>query len=235
MKATHLLRTSEGVTLVGGGKVTRVAVNEALTLAPRLVAADGGADRALALGLAPELVIGDLDSISPAAQAALPSDRVHRIADQDTTDFEKCLAAISAPLLLAVGFAGPRADHAMAVWNALVREPRPRTIVIGPRDVIFAAPPRIDLPLRAGTRVSLFPLAPVRGESRGLYWPIAGLAFDPVGRIGTSNRATGPVSLAFEAPGMLVILPRAALRQAAAAMWPGLPADPPAPAPARGG
>ena len=234
MDRTHLLQASEGVTLVGGGNVTRSAVNEALTLAPRLAAADGGADRALALGRVPELVIGDLDSISPAARAALPAGSVHRIDDQDTTDFEKCLARIDAPLLLAVGFAGPRADHAMAVWNALVREPLPRTIVIGAHDVIFAAPPRIDLPLRAGTRVSLFPLAPVTGESRGLHWPIGGLHFGPSGRVGTSNRATGPVTLEFDAPGMLVILPRRALRQAAAACWQGRPGGPPVPAPARG-
>ena len=235
MKGSHLLKVSEGVTLVGGGKVTRVAVNEALTLAPRLVAADGGADRALAFGHPPELVIGDLDSISSAARAALPPSSVHRIADQDTTDFEKCLALVAAPLILAVGFAGPRLDHALAVWNALVRERHPRTIVIGPHDIVFAAPPELTLPLRADTRVSLFPMAPVTGESRGLAWPIGGLAFDPAGRVGTSNRATGPVTLAFDRPGMLVILPRAALRPAAAALWPGLPAGPSVPAPVPGG
>lgn len=215
-----IVETSEGVTLVGGGNVTASAMNEALTLAPRLVAADGGADRALRLGLRPEAVIGDMDSISPAGRAALPPDRLHRIAEQDTTDFEKCLAGIVAPLILAVGFAGPRADHAMAVWNALVRAPARPCIVIGPRDIVFAAPPVLDLPLRPGTRVSLFPMAAVTGESQGLAWPIDGLAFAPDGRVGTSNRATGPVRLALARPGMLVILPRAALRLAAAALAP---------------
>lgn len=215
-----IIETSEGITLVGGGKVTATAMNEALTLAPRLVAADGGADRALRFGHSPEAVIGDMDSISPIARAAIPPDRLFPIADQDTTDFEKCLAAISAPLILAVGFAGPRADHAMAVWNALVRAPAQRCIVIGPSDIVFAAPARLDLPLRAGTRVSLFPMAAVAGESRGLAWPIDGLGFAPEGRIGTSNRATGPVSLSFAGPGMLVILPRGLLSVAAAALAP---------------
>lgn len=230
-----IIETSEGITLVGGGKVSPAAVKEALTLAPRLFAADGGADRALRFGLMPEAVIGDMDSISPAARALIPLDRQLRSPDQDTTDFEKCLAALAAPLILAVGFAGPRADHAMAVWNALARAPARRCIVIGPRDVVFAAPPRITLPLRAGTRVSLFPMAPVEGESEGLAWPIGGLGFAPGGRIGTSNRATGPVRLSFAGPGMLVILPRPALRAAAAALAPGLPAAASAPAPVPGG
>ena len=228
-----IIEASEGVTLVGGGKVTATAVNEALTLAPRLIAADGGADRALRLGRVPEAVIGDMDSISRAARTLLPPDRLHRIDDQDTTDFEKCLAAIAAPLILAVGFAGPRADHAMAVWNALVRAPAQPCIVVGPQDIVFAVPGRIELALAPGTRVSLFPMAEVTGESRGLHWPIAGLSFAPGGRIGTSNRATGPVSLDFAGPGMLVILPRPALRAAARALWPLAPQ--PAPAPVRGG
>ncbi|MCR9149649.1 MAG: thiamine diphosphokinase [Rhodobacteraceae bacterium] len=230
-----LVRASDGVTIVGGGNVTRTAVNEALTLAPRLVAADGGADRALGLGLCPEAVIGDMDSITPKARGAIPADRLHRIPNQDTTDFEKCMGAIAAPLMLAVGFSGPRADHALAVCNALVRYADRRCIVIGGRDIVFAAPPRLDLPVRAGTRVSLFPLAPVRGESRGLAWPIGGLEFAPQGRIGTSNLATGPVTLEMSGPGMLVILPRRALRLAAAALAPGLPGDPPAPEAVRGG
>ena len=51
-------------------------------------------------------------------------------------------------------------------------------------------------------------MGPVRGRSEGLRWPIDGLAFDPTGRIGTSNAATGGVvRLGFDAPRMLVILP----------------------------
>jgi len=65
------------------------------------------------------------------------------------------------------------------------------------------------LELSPGEVFSLFPMAPVRGTSTGLEWPIAGLDFAPAGRIGTSNRvAASRVELSFDAPGMLVILPR---------------------------
>ncbi len=77
--------------------------------------------------------------------------------------------------------------------------------------MVFAAPRDIRLDVAPGTRVSLYPLLPVTGSSAGLAWPIDGLKLAPGGRIGTSNRATGAVTLAFSGAGMLVVLPREAL------------------------
>ncbi|MEO1961492.1 MAG: thiamine pyrophosphokinase, partial [Paracoccus sp. (in: a-proteobacteria)] len=71
-------------------------------------------------------------------------------------------------------------------------------------------PSRMTLPLMPGTRVSLFPMGPARGVSTGLEWPIEGIEFDPAGRVGTSNMATGLVTLRIEGR-MLVMLPRNAL------------------------
>ena len=59
------------VTLVAGGPLRRAELRAALARAPHLVAADGGADRALALGVEPVAVIGDLDSLSDAARLRL--------------------------------------------------------------------------------------------------------------------------------------------------------------------
>jgi thiamine pyrophosphokinase len=97
--------------------------------------------------------------------------------------------------------------------------------VLGPRDVVLHAPPGIALDLPVGTRLSLFPMDRVTGQSTGLAWPIDGLEFHPARRIGTSNLTTGtPVHLGFDRPGMLLILPRCHLRAAlsalaAAAVW----------------
>ena len=54
------------------------------------------------------------------------------------------------------------------------------------RDVCVA--PEIDLPLDAGTRVSLYPMAPVQVRSTGLYWSTDGLSFAPDGQIGPQIR-----------------------------------------------
>lgn len=214
---TALVTAAGGVTLVGGGRVTPADWAEALPLAPVLVAADSGADAALAVGHWPEAVIGDLDSISDAARAALPAGRLHCIAEQDSTDLEKCLTRIDAPFVLAIGFAGPRLDHALAALTVMSRLPGPPVLLLAEEDVAFLAPPRLSLRLVPGTRVSLWPMGPVRARSSGLRWPLEGIGFAPAGRIGTSNEATGQVTLAVEGP-MLVLLPRPILRTALAAL-----------------
>ena len=205
------VQSQRGVTLIGGADPSAQSLDEALKFAPTLVAADGGADRALALGVVPEAIIGDLDSVSAAAIAQVGSDKVMEVFDQDRTDFEKSLAAIDAPFVIAVGFANGRLDHTLAVMSAMVQEIGPPVILLGEDDIVFAAPLEVSLELEVGTRFSLFPMADIRGRSEGLEWPLDPHAFSPMGRIGTSNRVTGPVHITFDAPGMLVITPRAAL------------------------
>jgi len=211
----------EPITLLGGGEVDKDALSEALLLAPKIVAADGGANVARALGKRPEWVVGDLDSVDRQILADTDPSRVLFVAEQETTDFEKCLMRIDAPFVLGLGFTGPRFDHTLAAWNALAKYPRRACLLLGRKDVAFLAPPRLRLELAADTRLSIFPLAPVQGRSRGLRWPIDGLDLSPLGRIGTSNQAEGPVDLEFDGPGALLILPRAALRPAIAALRPG--------------
>ena len=202
-----IVRDTGAITLICGAGTTRAALDAALRRAPVVVAADGGADTALGFGIVPRAVIGDFDSISADARARLPGDTLHWIAEQDSTDFEKCLARVSAPLLVGVGFSGARLDHQMAACNALVRFPAQRCVLLGEGDLMFLCPPELHLPLAAGARVSLFPMGAVTGTSQGLDWPIGGIGFAPDGRVGTSNRAQGDVTLRVTAPRMLVILP----------------------------
>lgn len=222
-----IVRTSRGVTLLGGGKARPSDLSAALRCAPCLVAADGGAGFALEQGLVPEAVVGDMDSLSPEARGALPPDRLHRISDQNSTDFDKALRSVEAPLVLGVGFLGRRVDHQLANLNVLVRRAGQPCILIGKHDVILPVPPRITLDLPPGCRVSLFPMTEVTGRSRGLHWPIDGLAMAPGGCVGTSNRVAaahvGPVTLDVDRPGLLLILPRTALEVAVRALWPEAP------------
>ena len=206
-----ILTTQNSVTLLGASAVCTEDIEEILRLAPVLVAADGGAERALTMGRMPDAVIGDFDSLPHLVREKIPTERLHHVTEQESTDFEKCLRAIEAPLILALGFAGQRLDHELAVYNALVRHPARRCIVIGSHDVAFHAPRALDLDLPAGSRLSLFPMGRVEGSSAGLRWPIDGISFAPDGRVGTSNDVTGPVQLRFDSDGMLVIAPRAAL------------------------
>lgn len=220
-----------GITLVGGGGTDAASLSRALSIAPTLVGVDGGTDAALALGFMPELALGDFDSISETARATLGPDRLHHDPDQETTDFDKALALTQAPLVLGVGFTGGRLDHTLAAMSTLAQNPDRRVILDTGHDLVLLCPPHLTLDLAAGTRVSLYPLSPLRCGSKGLQWPTDPLHFDPLGRIGTSNAATGgPVTLTPSAPRMLLLLPPETLAPLSAA----LRAAPTWPAPARG-
>lgn len=207
------VETNRGVTLVGGGEYTAQDLSRALALAPVLVAADGGANGLSAMGHQPERVIGDMDSLDSTLKSQLSAHLVV-VPDQDSTDFDKCLSLIRAPFIIGLGFDGARLDHTLAAMTSLVWHGRARVVLLCAQDICFLAPPKISLDLSVGERVSLFPMAPVAGRSHGLHWPIDGLKFSPNAVIGTSNRAaSATVSLAFEKPGMLVLLERARLEQ----------------------
>lgn len=214
-----IVQSTYGVTLAGGGPFSARDLALALKRAPLPVAADGGADRLLQLGVAPQAVIGDMDSISATARAAIPVARQHLVAEQATTDFDKALRLIEAPLVLALGFAGARLDHGLAAFSTLITRAERRCLLIGPKDFAFAAPRRLELDLVPGDPLSLFPMASVTGTSTGLEWPISGIDFAPDGMIGTSNRVVARrVALEFDRKGMLVILPRRRLDAAIRAL-----------------
>ncbi|MEM8787621.1 MAG: thiamine diphosphokinase [Pseudomonadota bacterium] len=215
-----LFHTDRPTTLIGGSETARFVLETALSHAPVLVAADGGADKALTLNHRPVAIMGDMDSLTNRQTWRNSDIKMYPIGDQDTTDFEKCLEYVQAPLLLACGFTGGRVDHTLAVMAALYRYRARPVIVLSRTDLVLHWPDDLVLDLPTGTRVSFHPVVPVAGlGSTGLAWDLAGLHLAPGGLLGTSNRATGgPVSARFEAPGALGILPLEHLPQVVAAL-----------------
>ena len=97
----------------GPGRATRVSLPSGASV----IAADGGAEQAHELGLAVDLVIGDLDSLSPATLAALEQSgtRVerHPVA-KDASDLELALdaaLALEPGRIVVIGGGAGRLDH----------------------------------------------------------------------------------------------------------------------------
>lgn len=179
----------------------------ALPHRPLVVAADGGARHALALGLVVELLVGDLDSIGASERAALAGAgvaiQVHP-EDKDETDLELALlAAIArAEAVVVLAALGGRPDMALA--NVLLlADPRLAaarvTIWDGAHTLWLIRPPGEALIARPGIaaaapgdRLSLLPIGgPATGiTTTGLAYPLAGetLALGPAR--GVSNRVT---------------------------------------------
>jgi len=183
--------------IVGGGRMEAALLHRLHAQGAAVIAADSGAHGCAAAGLLPEAIIGDLDSLDdPAAWAART--RVLAFADQETTDFEKCLAATRAPVTIAMGMTGARFDHTLAALDAVARHARDRWIVLVDEvDIALAVSGSFSFAVEPGERVSVHPLGGVTfARSTGLRYPLDGLTLAPGVRTGTSNEAvTGAVTI----------------------------------------
>ena len=85
-----------GLLLLGGDGPSREVVAPYLCGIAGVVAADSGFDLALVLGLQPDLVVGDFDSVIHRRELdALPQRRIRRVAaDKSLTDAELGLEAL---------------------------------------------------------------------------------------------------------------------------------------------
>ena len=179
-----------------------------------IIAADGGANFLAENNIYPELVMGDLDSVSEQNVQNIEPKKVIRIPDQDSTDLEKVLLNTQSPLTIGIGFLGSQIDHELAALSALAKFPEKKIILIGEHDIIFLVPPNFSLRSYVGMRVSLYPLDEVKVKSDGLKWTTNGLIMKPTGQIGTSNKAIGKsIHLTPSQPKLLLILSKTVLNE----------------------
>jgi thiamine pyrophosphokinase len=185
-----VLRFEGLLVIVGGGAVDADLLRDLYVSGGHLVAADGGADQIAAAGLTPEAIIGDFDSLSN-PDTWLGRTRLLRIAEQDTTDFEKALYSTSAHVTIALGMTGKRFDHTLAALDAVARYARVRVIIlVDEEDLAMALSGSFRFEVEEGERVSVHPLLPIKfRRSFGLKYPLDGLRLAPGERTGTSNQA----------------------------------------------
>lgn len=202
-KHNHIVEFDETVTLLGHAEVPSRHLRDLVDSPAPLICADGGGNTALEFGLTPVVIVGDMDSFSK------PFDgQVIHLAEQDTTDFEKCLYSVKAPLYVGYGFLGGRVDHELTALSVLVRYADRPVILVGEHDICFCCPKELQIDVQKGTRISIFPMSDVKMHSTGLKWPLDGIEMSPSTRTGTSNKADGNfVSLTLVHGKAVIILP----------------------------
>lgn len=198
------------ICLVGGASLDVTYFSEIFQMVEHVVAADGGANHLVGTTIAPVAVIGDMDSISETARATFHGS-LHPVGEQETTDFEKALSRIAAPVVLAIGFTGGRMDHTLAVLNVLARSPHEGVILLDETDLSFVAKPgRTTFSAPVGTRISLMPLADCHVTATGLKWSFADQPMHPLRFTSSSNEVAGEVTIDVQGP-LLITLPVALL------------------------
>lgn len=174
--------------LIGGATVAPSLLSAEIARGHPVVAADGGANQLRALQIRPHAIVGDMDSVRDKSHWQSSTQLIH-VAEQDSTDFEKCLRTVEAPLYLALGFCGDRLDHTLASLHAVARRLiTHRVLLVSEHDVVMLINRSAALSLDPGTRFSLFPLVPTRFiRSSGLKYKLDGLTMNIGEQIGTSN------------------------------------------------
>ena len=162
--------------VIANGDPPSAALLEELREGALVVAADGGARSALALGVMPDIVTGDLDSIGDAREA-IPADRIRPNADPNATDLEKAVALCLEEGCAAVdiiGGGGGRADHALGNLSVLVSfGRRARVRMVDERFAIQLVDGEAEVDGPPGTVVSLVALGRCEGvTTSGLRWEL---------------------------------------------------------------
>jgi thiamine pyrophosphokinase len=187
-----------------------------------LIGADGGAARALAWGLVPHLVIGDMDSLPGEARAALEargSQFVVHPRAKDATDLELALTYATqqgAREIVVLGALGGRLDHTLA--NVLLLAlPQLDGVVVrvvsdGGEALLVRGGGEATLEGGPGDLVSLLPLG---GDAHGvtasgLAWPLEGDTLRFGFSRGVSNEMTAPMARIAVQDGYLLVVHSAA-------------------------
>ena len=178
-----------------------------------VIAADGGLQHTQALGIEPQEILGDFDSLGYIPQDA----RVFPV-EKDDTD-----AMLAARRGLALGFReflyygsldGKRLDHTVANYQTLqyLADHGTRGYLVG-QDFLVTVVKEGTISFPEGTEglLSVFCLgADARGVSlRGLYYPLEGGTLTAGFPLGVSNHFTGaPAEISVEAGSLLVMWER---------------------------
>ncbi len=126
-----------------------------------IIGADGGANLLYRKNIKPDIIIGDMDSISSEAVDFFTAQRVKllRIREQETTDFEKCLnfcVKNKIPAADVFGSLSMRPDHMLNNFSVMKRYSRKMQIsLVSDEFEVFFAPKHLKFSYRIHETVSL--------------------------------------------------------------------------------
>lgn len=169
-------------------------VKEKISEYPFLIAVDAGANHCYKLGLRPDLIIGDFDSITPEVLQIFDSvPKKHYPTDKDETDLELALNLISHPQTEEITVfcaLGGRTDHTLGNLILLSRYPG-KLFIQSQSERLFVIQNHVEIQTKIGQTISLIPMnGPAKGiTTSGLKWQLTDGSFDK-NFIGISNLAT---------------------------------------------
>lgn len=157
-----------------------------------LVAADGASDQLLEIGLIPNAIVGDLDSISHRALSC--GAELYKDSSQSTTDCDKLLAFCAtrnfSPLTLA-SLEGDRLDHVLDSLFSIGRSKVRQDVTVALRRGLawVVGPEGISRDAEPGQTASLIPLTDcLKVRAEGVRWPLRSADLSPSRLTSISNQ-----------------------------------------------
>lgn len=189
---------------------------ERLARAGLLIAADGGGNALHAIGATPHAVVGDLDSLRPAAQDAFAragATVLRHPPDKDETDLELALlyaVVQGATQIDILGAVGGRWDQGLSnvALLALPELQRCRVRLLDIDQEAYLARGETAIPGAAGDTVSLLPIGgPARGiTTLGLQYPLVDAELRFERSRGVSNVIVAPPAHVTVREGLLLVV-----------------------------
>lgn len=194
-------------TILLGGELIRTPRLERQIEGTRIIAADAGIGHARLLGVAPELWVGDFDSVPrdlPDDLAAVP--KTVFPAEKDKTDGELAIAEAldrgATSLILAGAFGGKRADHAFLHLALAVRLAEAGTTVMltsGAQEGVPILPGEAGFDYADGTLFSVLGFSELSGLTvTGAKWPLDRVEVAFGSSLTISNEVRGRLGIALE-------------------------------------
>lgn len=169
-------RVFDAVVIANGTFPTRAEVLEIVRTAPMVVCCDGAADDFISRGGVPDVIIGDMDSLSEVNKLRY-ADIIVRNPNQETNDQTKAveyLLAKGIKRIAIVGATGKRDDHTLGNIALLAEYLKMGATVRSYTDYGMFIPCRDTntFNCEAGAQVSIFNISAKELKSEGLTYPI---------------------------------------------------------------
>ena len=179
--------------IANGQNENKTFMKSAAKKADFILALDGGADTALKAGIMPNLVIGDLDSISENAKNKIGKEKLLKVARQDNTDLEKGLdfaRYFKVPNITIICAQGGRLDFTLSNFSSVFNYIDKANIVFKTSTCeIFPLKKSAKFECKKGAKISLIPMGNTTGLTlKNLKYSLKNVSFK-IGQTAVSNIA----------------------------------------------
>lgn len=182
------------VLLLLNGELCRPAlVARAARRADLVVCADGGARHARTLGLVPDFIVGDMDSLPRPLPDSWKRTALRRDQDENRSDLDKAfdlIARLGCERVYVAGALGGSLDHELVNLSVLEkRGAKADLVVLGAGAARLLGPGRSVLGIKKGERFSLLAAPAARLSLSGARYPLKNQ------RLSRGSRGLGNLSL----------------------------------------